>query len=263
MEPNLNWGYKTTPQEHCNGREIDYCRGKCLGGSSAINFGVYTVGARDDYDRWAAEVGDSTFNWKNMQSRFKALETFSGEIARPEHQRYGAPQTTDHGDKGALGIGYAAEWESDLPLILDAFEQAGLPRNLDHNSGNPIGMSLMINSVRDGVRTTAADLVKSAPDNLVFMASSPVQRVIIEGNKAVGVESNGKQCKSLSSNTYLGFKQDSLTLTLQIWLPRKLSSLQDPSTPPRFSCTLVLVQSPNSPNSRSLSSTTYRPLARA
>ncbi|PCG91297.1 Glucose-methanol-choline oxidoreductase [Penicillium occitanis (nom. inval.)] len=193
MEPNLNWGYKTTPQEHCNGREIDYCRGKCLGGSSAINFGVYTVGARDDYDRWAAEVGDSTFNWKNMQSRFKALETFSGEIARPEHQRYGAPQTTDHGDKGALGIGYAAEWESDLPLILDAFEQAGLPRNLDHNSGNPIGMSLMINSVRDGVRTTAADLVKSAPDNLVFMASSPVQRVIIEGNKAVGVESNGKQ----------------------------------------------------------------------
>jgi choline dehydrogenase-like flavoprotein len=199
MESNLNWGYKTTPQEHCSGREIDYSRGKCLGGSSAINFGVYTVGAKDDYDQWAAEVGDDTFAWTNIQSRLKALETFTGDISRPEHQKYGAPRAADHGNKGALGIGYAPEWESDLPLILDAFEEAGLERNLDHNSGNPIGMGLMINSVRDGVRTTAADLVKSAPENLVIITDSPVQRVILEGKKAVGVESNGEKCKCLLS----------------------------------------------------------------
>ncbi|CEJ61626.1 hypothetical protein PMG11_10154 [Penicillium brasilianum] len=193
MESNLNWGYKTTPQEHCSGRELDYSRGKCVGGSSAINFGVYTVGARDDYDQWAAEVGDDTFAWKNIQARFKALETFAGEIARPEHQKYGAPQAADHGDTGALAIGYATEWETDLPLILDAFEEAGLERNLDHNSGNPLGLGLIINSVRDGVRTTAADLVKSALENLVVVPNSPVQRVIMEGKKAVGVESNGTQ----------------------------------------------------------------------
>jgi choline dehydrogenase-like flavoprotein len=197
MESNLNWGYKTTPQEHCSGRQIDYSRGKCLGGSSAINFGVYTVGARDDYDQWAAEVEDDTFAWKNIQSRFKALETF-GKIATPEQQKYGAPLASDHGDKGPLGIGYAAEWENDLPLILDAFEEAGLKRNMDHNSGNPLGMGLFINSVRDGVRTTAADLVKDAPENLVIVVDSPVQRVIFDGKKAVGVETNGKQCKFLS-----------------------------------------------------------------
>ena len=50
MEESLNWGYKTTPQEHCNGRELDYSRGKGLGGGTAINFGVYTVGVRDDYN---------------------------------------------------------------------------------------------------------------------------------------------------------------------------------------------------------------------
>lgn len=197
MEPNLNWGYKTTPQEHCSGRQIDYSRGKGLGGSSVINFGMYTVGARDDYDQWAAEVGDDTFAWTNIQSRFKALENF-GKIASPEQQKYGAPKAADHGDKGPLGIGYAAEWESDLPLILDAFEEAGVERNMDHNSGNPIGMGLFINSVRDGVRTTAADLLKDAPENLVIVVDSPVQRVIFEGKKAVGVETNGKQCKFLS-----------------------------------------------------------------
>jgi choline dehydrogenase-like flavoprotein len=200
MESNINWGYKSTPQEHCSGREIDFSRGKCVGGSSAINFGVYTVGARDDYDQWASEVSDDTFAWKNIQARFKALETFSGKIARPEHQKYGAPQAADHGDKGALATGYATEWETDLPLILDAFEDAGLERNLDHNSGNPLGMGLIINSAQDGVRTTAADLVKSAPENLVVVPNSPVQRVIWEGKKAVGVESNGTQCESSISS---------------------------------------------------------------
>lgn len=80
MDEGLNWGYKTTPQEHCNGREIDYSRGKGLGGGSVLNFGVYTVGARDDYNEWARSVGDDTFGWKEMQTRFKNLETFNGRV---------------------------------------------------------------------------------------------------------------------------------------------------------------------------------------
>lgn len=37
-KPELNWGYKTLPQKHLKGQEIDYSRGKGLGGSTAINF---------------------------------------------------------------------------------------------------------------------------------------------------------------------------------------------------------------------------------
>jgi choline dehydrogenase-like flavoprotein len=193
----MNWGYKTTPQEHCNGRELLFHRGKGLGGSTAINFGLYTVGARDDYDQWAAEVGNDTFAWTNMLPRFKALETFSGEIARPEHQKYVAPQAADHGDKGALRVGYVKEWEADLSPILDALKEAGLEQNLDHNSGNPLGLSVSITSVSDGMRSTAADLLNDASETLVILPDSPVQRIILEGKKAVGVQSNGTQCKSL------------------------------------------------------------------
>lgn len=196
MEEKMNWGYKTTPQEHCSGRQLDYSRGKGLGGGSAINFGVYTVGARDDYNEWAAVVGDDTFAWEKMQTRFKSLETFAGAIDLPENQKYGRPEATDHGDQGGLRTGYAKEWDKDLSLVLDAFEQAGLERNLDHNSGNPLGMGLCINSAHKGLRSTAVDLITDAPDNLVAVTESPVQRIIFEGTKAVGVESNGKQCKS-------------------------------------------------------------------
>ena len=74
--PGYNWGYKTVPQVEL-GREIDQSRGKGLGGSSAINFCVYTRGPRVDYDRWAEEVGDDTWCWEKVQERFKKVDAWS------------------------------------------------------------------------------------------------------------------------------------------------------------------------------------------
>lgn len=192
----MNWGYKTTPQEHCQGREVDYSRGKGLGGSSAINFGVYSVGAKDDYDEWARVTGDDTFGWDRIQGRFKALETFHGDLPEGIDAKYAAPKPENHGNSGKLQVGYASEWEKDLPLILDLLEDAGFPLNPDHNSGNPIGMSVLINSSHKGHRSTAKDLVTPTPESLTIVTSSPVQKIILEGTKAVGVEANGKKCTS-------------------------------------------------------------------
>lgn len=47
-EPSLNWGYKTAPQHHLKGQQIDYSRGKGLGGSTAINFSCWVVGPDED-----------------------------------------------------------------------------------------------------------------------------------------------------------------------------------------------------------------------
>jgi len=197
MNQGMNWGYKTSPQEHADNRECDYSRGKGLGGSSAINFGVYTIGARDDYEEWARIVGDDAFRWENIQPRFKKLETFHGELPSGIDSKYAAPKAEDHGRSGALHVGYASEWEKDLPPVLDLFDKAGFPLNPDHNSGNPIGMSVLINSSSKGLRSTANDLLTPKPDNLTVVTDSPVQRVLLEGAKAVGVESSGKRCEYL------------------------------------------------------------------
>lgn len=195
MNKDMNWGYKTTPQEHADSRELDYSRGKGLGGSSAINFGVYSVGARDDYEEWARLVGDDTFAWDKIQKRFKSLETFHGALPEGIDKKYAAPKDEDHGNQGKLHVGYAAEWETDLPPVLDLFEDAGFPLNPDHNSGNPLGMSVLINSSYKGRRSTANDLLEPKPENLTVLTDSSVQRVILEGNKAVGVEVGDKKCK--------------------------------------------------------------------
>lgn len=200
LNKEVNWGYKTVPQENCNGRQIDYSQDKVLG-STAINFSVFIVRARDDYDEWATVVGDELYKWDRMQPRFRRLETFDTTISDPKNAKYAGPKSSDHGSQGALRVGFASEWEQDLPLMLDVFEQAGLVRNPDSNSGNPIGMALMVNSAHKGRRTTAADLLDTAPENLTVITESPVQRIVVDGKKAIGVKCNGKLCKS--SNLYL------------------------------------------------------------
>jgi choline dehydrogenase-like flavoprotein len=190
----LNWGYKTVPQEWCNNRVMDYSRGRGLGGSSAINFCVYTVGCRDDYDRWAQIAGDDSFDWEHMRSRFKSLETLHRETIDERKAKYADPKPSDHGSEGGLHIGYASQWERDIPLTLDLFERAGIPINPDHNSGNPLGMSMAISCAHRGERTTAADLLANHRHNLKVVTCAPVQRLCLEDKRVVGVESNGKIC---------------------------------------------------------------------
>lgn len=72
----MNWNYKTIPQESFKGREIDNARGKGLGGSSAINFMVYTRGAKGDHDEWARRVGDEGFKWDVAKERMKKVSLY-------------------------------------------------------------------------------------------------------------------------------------------------------------------------------------------
>ncbi|KAI0206635.1 hypothetical protein F4808DRAFT_1156 [Astrocystis sublimbata] len=188
MNAAMNWGYKTTPQEDCKDRELAYDRGIGLGGSSAINFGVYNLGARDDYEEWARIAGDQSFNWEHMFRRFKELENFDPSIPAGISSKYAAPKSSDHGSSGPLKLEYAGEFEDDFPEMIDIFEKAGWKVNPDHNSGDPIGISTVINSSQRGYRSTASDLLSPKPDNLTILTNSPVQRVILHGTKVVGVE---------------------------------------------------------------------------
>ena len=230
----MSWGYKTTPQANCAGREVDYSRGRGLGGTSVINFGVWTVGPRDDYEEWARIVGDDAFRWEHMRQRYKDLETFNGKPPAGVGSKYAAPKPSDHGTSGPLKTGYAGLCEDDVPTLLDIFEDTGYNINLDHNSGDPLGMSLMINSAHAGLRTTAKELITPKPDNLFIMTDAPVQRVIFQGKKAVGVESNGRKCKFLMSSP---LRSPFADMSAKSSRRRKSFSARAPSTPPRSSCT--------------------------
>jgi choline dehydrogenase-like flavoprotein len=84
----LNWNYKTTPQKQLIGQEVDYSRGRGLGGTTAINFCAWTVGPKDDYDEWARRVDDKKFGWTNVKKCLKKIEHLHPEIPRPDMKKY-------------------------------------------------------------------------------------------------------------------------------------------------------------------------------
>lgn len=114
--PGYDWGYKTVPQEYLHGRELGYNRGKGMGGSTAINFCVFTRGPKADYDQWAHDVGDDAWSWEHALERFKKvrcelwiiylrangttakLESFGSSVE--EYQEFVNASATTHGFQG-------------------------------------------------------------------------------------------------------------------------------------------------------------------
>ncbi|KAK4994405.1 hypothetical protein LTR66_005557 [Elasticomyces elasticus] len=193
--PALNWGYKPIPQGNMAGRELDYARGKGLGGSSNINFACYTVGPEDDYDEWARLVGDEAFNWESACRRRHTIEVYHLEGA-DDYQRYAKPSPSDHGHAGPLNIDFARSWERGLVEVLDAAQEHGFGLNLDINLDNPLGIGVVPSIAHRGVRSTAASaFLVDPPPNLTMITNAVVTKIHFVGKKAVGVVARGEDCE--------------------------------------------------------------------
>jgi len=105
-----NWGYHTTKQKNmCLGSRDEKCpypRGKMMGGSSAINFGMYVRGHRDDFDKWE-QMGNPGWSYADVLPYFIKPEhaTFSGNID-PDYHGSGGPQKIGIPDETPYLVGH-------------------------------------------------------------------------------------------------------------------------------------------------------------
>ena len=87
-------------------------------------------------------------------------------------------------------------WEPDFADYFDTIT-AKYTKNLDHNSGNPIGISVCQIGASNGRRTTASDaFLSAAPGNLTVAINATVERILFKDQRAVGVEIAGKRCQA-------------------------------------------------------------------
>jgi choline dehydrogenase-like flavoprotein len=68
----IDWAFRTLPQESLNGRQLTYNRGRCLGGSSAINGLTYGRGSSSVYDLWQS-LGNNGWCWEDVFPFFKKV----------------------------------------------------------------------------------------------------------------------------------------------------------------------------------------------
>lgn len=79
QKTNVDWMYKTVPSNtSCLGTKTmtcDFNRGKVMGGSSTLNYMIYTRGHQEDYNEWE-RLGNSGWSWKNVKQYFEKAENF-------------------------------------------------------------------------------------------------------------------------------------------------------------------------------------------
>ncbi|THH10137.1 hypothetical protein EW146_g8464 [Bondarzewia mesenterica] len=135
----LDWNYTTTAQAGLDGREVKYPRGRLLGGSSSINWMVWTRGSIDDYNRYAKVSGDPGWSWNALTPYMKKLE----KLVAPGdgHNTTGEIDPSAHGHSGPLGIslqGYPSPIDSQVIQTTEQLSE--FPFVLDMNAGYPIGI---------------------------------------------------------------------------------------------------------------------------
>ncbi len=176
-----NWCFNTIPQRHLNNRLGFQPRGRCLGGSSAINAMVYTRGNPKDYDLWE-QMGCTGWGFKDVLPYFK----------KAENNVRGADKY--HGDSGPLHVTEQLSPRGISNDFIAAAVANGLPQNNDFNGPSQIGAGLYqvthFHGEKQGQRcSTAAAYVHPVQEraNLTVITQALGSKVIIENQRASGV----------------------------------------------------------------------------
>ncbi|WP_016855274.1 choline dehydrogenase [Halomonas smyrnensis] len=174
----FNWWFETEPQANLDGRRISQPRGKALGGSSSINGMTFLRGNPLDYDQWADQLGCTGWSYAECLPYFKRSERFHG------------PASPYRGQDGAVGIQRQEQLSPLNAAFLEAGQQAGHLLVDDVNGYRQEGVARFDMSVEGGMRSSSArEYLHRQPrrDNLTVSSETKVERLLIEGQRVVGV----------------------------------------------------------------------------
>jgi choline dehydrogenase-like flavoprotein len=173
-----DWTLFSDPEPGFDGRQRYLPRGRTLGGSSSINAMIYIRGNRVDYDGWAA-MGHRGWGWDEVLPYF----------LKAEDNERGASEL--HGAGGPLSVSEGRSRYRTCEAFIEAAEQAGLPLNDDFNGPQQDGVGWYQLTQRNGMRCSAAVAYlhpAMARPNLSIQTGAHVNRVLLDGMRAIGVE---------------------------------------------------------------------------
>jgi choline dehydrogenase len=189
-DPTNAWHFPTRPFGPTQQVE-HWVRGKTLGGSSAVNGMVYNRGQRADWDEIERQ-GNPGWGWDHMLPVFKTIED----------NPLGASDVRGAG--GPLQVSTVGGNDPLLEDVIAAGTELGWRRTQDLNDADGERIAYATATIRDGVRVSAANAflhpILDRP-NLTVSVQMTVDRVMLEGGRAVGVRGrqNGQDVEALAT----------------------------------------------------------------
>lgn len=174
-----DWNYNSEPEPGLFGRRVYLPRGKMLGGSSSMNALIYMRGSREDYDGWASDHGATGWSYDEVLPAF--IRSENNADIRDEF----------HGTDGGLHVTTRRWISPHAEAFIESAVDAGIERNLDFNGAQQAGTGMFQMTAKDGKRCSAADaFLRPALErpNLELITHATVHRVLLDGDRAVGVE---------------------------------------------------------------------------
>ncbi|WYZ35458.1 hypothetical protein EsH8_X_000105 [Colletotrichum jinshuiense] len=200
--PTVDFGIKTIPQAGAGGRQIHYVQGKCLGGSSALNFMIHHRPNRGALDAWAEAVGDESYTFDQFLPYFQKSFTFTP----PNTETRLANATTayvesdfDSSSSSPIQVTYPNWTPVWSTWAAKGLEALGMNLTNRYNQGVLDGYHYAQTTINPQaqVRSTSAEFMYAArdakmADKLTVYLGTRVNKVLFDHDKkATGVEVNG------------------------------------------------------------------------
>ena len=172
--PNTDWCFKTESEIGLGNREMNFPRGKTLGGSSSINGMLYIRGQANDYNYWR-QLGNVGWSWEDVLPYFK----------KAEDNQLG--ENNFHGVGGPLKVEKMRASFKVLDLFMEAAAEFGYEPTSDFNTGNNEGMGYFPLNLKNGYRCSTAvgylNPIKKRK-NLKILVNAHIKNIEFKDKKA-------------------------------------------------------------------------------
>jgi choline dehydrogenase len=173
-----NWNL---PALLADGRPARIPRGRVVGGSTAINGGVFLRATRTDCDAWAA-AGNDLWSFAAVLPAYRRSETDADFGSDPLH-----------GADGPVPVARRVAEDPAAAAFAAAAADLGFPEEPDKNGDLPAGHGPIPFAVAQGMRVNTAMAYLSPRRGLPQLAirgGVRVRRVLVEGGRVTGVETS-------------------------------------------------------------------------
>jgi choline dehydrogenase len=178
-----DWSFAAIPDPGVNGRALPLSMGKVIGGGSSVNAMLWARGHRSDWEYFAAESGDRSWNYESVLQIYRRIEDW-----------HGTPDPEYRGSAGPLFVQPTPNPDALALATLKGARAAGIPTYGSPNGAMmeaDAGASLTDVRIRDGKRLSifrSYTFPFMDRPNLTVLTDALVRRVVVEATRVTAVE---------------------------------------------------------------------------